>query len=44
MNHPQLTDFTFDHRLDGMIVGCRRDTRELFAITASNNRTFPKPV
>ena len=36
--HPQLSDFTFDHRLDGMIVGCRRDNRELFAITVTNNR------
>jgi hypothetical protein len=36
--HPQLSEFTFDHRLDGMIVGCRRDTRELFAITVTDNR------
>jgi hypothetical protein len=31
-------DFTFDHRLDGMIVGCRRDDKELYAIVVSNNR------
>jgi hypothetical protein len=37
-NHPQLREFTFDHRLDGMVVGCRRDNRELFAITVTNNR------
>jgi hypothetical protein len=30
--------FTFDHRLDGMIVGCRRDDKELYAIVVSNNR------
>lgn len=36
--HPQLEAFTFDHRLNGMVVGCRRDTRELFAITVSDNR------
>jgi hypothetical protein len=37
-DHPQLRDFTFDHRLDGMVVGCRRDTRELFAVTVRDNR------
>lgn len=40
--HPQLSEFTFDHRLDGMIVGCRRDTRELYAITVTNNRITRK--
>ncbi|WP_395658434.1 hypothetical protein [Nocardioides sp.] len=35
--HHQLAEFTFDHRLNGMIVGCRRDTRELFAITVTDN-------
>lgn len=25
-------DFTFDHHLDGIVVGCRRDNKELFAI------------
>lgn len=38
----EFESFTFDHRLDGMIVGCRRDTRELFAITATNNRVTRK--
>lgn len=37
-SHPQLAGFTFDHRLDGMVVGCRRDTRELFSLTVTNNR------
>lgn len=30
--------FTFDHTLSGMVVGCRRDTKELFAVTVSDNR------
>lgn len=30
-------DFTFDHRLDGMIVGCRRDNKELFSIKVTDN-------
>jgi hypothetical protein len=34
----QFRGFTFDHRLDGMIVGCRRDNKELYAIVVSNNR------
>lgn len=38
LDHPQLGEFTFEHRLDGMIVGCRRDTRELYAIVVTNNR------
>jgi len=35
---PAFEHFTFDHRLDGMVVGCRRDTKELFAIQVKNNR------
>lgn len=35
---PALEHFTFDHRLDGMVVGCRRDTREIFAVQARGNR------
>ncbi len=31
-------DFTFDHVLEGMIVGCRRDNKELYAIVARDNR------
>ena len=35
--HSQLAGFTFDHRLDGLVVGCRRDTKELFAIEVVDN-------
>jgi hypothetical protein len=34
---PMFEHFTFDHRLDGLVVGCRRDTKELFAIEVLNN-------
>lgn len=34
---PLLDGFTFDHRLDGVVVGCRRDTRELFSIVVEHN-------
>lgn len=34
----RFSGFTFDHRLDGMVVGCRRDTKELTAITVRANR------
>jgi hypothetical protein len=30
-------DFTFDHHLDGLVVGCRRDNKELFEITVEDN-------
>ncbi|MFL5337161.1 MAG: hypothetical protein ACJ8H8_29280 [Geminicoccaceae bacterium] len=30
--------FTFDHVVEGMVVGCRRDNKELYAIVARNNR------
>ena len=30
-------DFTFDHVLDGVIAGCRRDTRELYLIRVERN-------
>jgi hypothetical protein len=29
---PQFEEFTFDHRLDGIVAGCRRDNKELFLI------------
>lgn len=29
--------FTFDHRLDGVIAGCRRDNKELFLIRVEDN-------
>ena len=35
---PQFARFTFDHRLDGMTVGCRQDNKELFAIRVTNSR------
>ena len=35
---PELEGFTFDHRLDGVTVGCRQDNKELFAIKVTNNR------
>jgi hypothetical protein len=41
---PQFVHFTFDHRLDGMVVGCRRDTRRLFAIEVSDNRVHEREL
>lgn len=35
---PVFAGFTFDHVLDGMVLGCRRDNKELFAITVTGNR------
>ncbi len=32
-----IAGFGFDHRCDGMIVGCRRDNKELFAIQVEDN-------
>lgn len=37
VDDPQFAGFTFDHRLDGTVVGCRRDTKELFAIDVRAN-------
>lgn len=34
---PYFVDFTFDHRLDGVIAGCRRDNKELFLIRVDDN-------
>lgn len=34
---PRFAAFAFDHVLDGMVVGCRRDTKELFAIKVTAN-------
>jgi len=36
-NEPALRDFTFDHRCDGLVVACRRDNKELYAIRVVNN-------
>lgn len=38
----QFAAFTFDHRLNGIVVGCRRDNKELFAINVTNNRVTEK--
>lgn len=35
--HPAFGCFTFDHRCDGLVVGCRRDNKELFAIRVDDN-------
>ncbi len=34
---PRFADFSFDHVLDGTMVGCRRDNKELFAIRVEHN-------
>jgi hypothetical protein len=39
---PAFEHFTFDHRLDGMVAGCRRDTKELYAIQVTANRVTQK--
>jgi hypothetical protein len=36
--NPRFAHFAFDHRLNGMVVGCRRDTKELFAVRVRDNR------
>lgn len=41
---PQFEHFTFDHALSGMVVGCRRDTKELFAITARGARVTTRTL
>lgn len=34
---PVFDDFTFDHRLDGLVIGCRRDNKELFTIRVEDS-------
>ena len=34
---PMFEHFTFDHHLEGIVVGCRRDNKELFAIEVQDN-------
>lgn len=34
---PAFADFSFDHVLEGIMVGCRRDNKELFAIRVQDN-------
>jgi hypothetical protein len=36
--------FTFDHVLEGMVIGCRRDTKELFAIEVTGNVVTEKAL
>ena len=33
----QFEQFSFDHQLDGLVVGCRRDNKELFGIRVTHN-------
>jgi hypothetical protein len=40
----RFAGFTFDHRLDGTVVGCRRDTKELTAITVRANRVTTRTL
>lgn len=35
---PRFGGFTFDHVVDGMLVGCRRDNKQLFAVSVQANR------
>lgn len=35
---PRFAGFTFDHVLEGMVVGCRRDNKQLFAVVVRENR------
>jgi hypothetical protein len=39
---PTFSDFGFDHVLEGLVVGCRRDNKELFAIEVKGNRVREK--
>ena len=36
--NPDFSAFTFDHRLDGVIAGCREDTEELFLLRVVNSQ------
>ena len=35
---PRFRHFGFDHTLNGMVVGCRRDNKQLFALVVEDNR------
>lgn len=37
-SHPQHEGFTFDHVLNGLVVACRRDNKEMTAILVDDNR------
>ena len=36
----EFAEFSFDHQLDGVIAGCRRDDKELFLIRVEANRVL----
>ena len=36
----EFAEFTFDHQLDGIVAGCRRDNKELFLIRVEANRVI----
>ena len=38
VGRPGFEEFSFDHVVNGMVVGCRRDTKELLAVSVRNNR------
>ena len=40
--HPGFEEFTFDHAVTGMVVGCRRDTKELFSVRVIDNRVVER--
>jgi len=40
--HPGFEDFAFDHVVTGMVVGCRRDTKELFSVRVIGNRVVER--
>ncbi len=42
--HPHLEGFTFDHRLSGLVVACRRDNKELLAVKVTNNRVTTRAL
>ncbi len=41
---PCFVDFTFDHQLNGIVAGCRRDTHGLFLIEVADNVVSEHPL
>lgn len=41
---PQFIDFTFAHRVDGVVAACRRDTRRLWTIEAHDNEVSERDL
>jgi len=35
--HPLLAGFSFDHHLDGIVVGCRRNDKQMVALRVQDN-------